>query len=94
MKPVIIIYDKKDPVSLKAKHKAKEANPRATVLEVSNKKAISKALKGTGNVVHNFAEKLDKRQVKGDDVKTDKKEAPKKEAPKKEAPKKEKKAKK
>ena len=80
MKPVVIIYDKKSAISLKAKHKAKLENPRATVVEVSNKKAVSKALKGNGNVVHNFAKKLDKRHLKGDDVKTpepNKEEVPK-----------------
>jgi len=77
MKPVVIIYDKKDPVSLKNKHKAKLENPRAKVLEVSNKKEVSKALKGTGTVVHNFAKSQDKRSLKGEDVKSPKKESPK-----------------
>jgi len=89
MKPkTVIVYDRTNTDSLVKKNKLKRENPRAIIVEVSNKKAVSEATKGIGNIVHNVAGEMDKRQLKGDKVKTS---APKKNTPKKEtSPKKQK----
>jgi hypothetical protein len=91
MKPkTVIVYDRTNTDSLVKKNKLKRENPRAIIVEVSNKKAVSEATKGIGNIVHNVAGEMDKRQLKGDVVKTT---PPKKEkAPKKETKPKKKKA--
>ena len=51
MKKTVIIYDKTNKNSLSNKHKAKKENPRALIIEVSNKNAVEKAKKDATTII-------------------------------------------
>ena len=78
MKKTVIIYDRTKNESLVKKNQLKKENPNAVIIEASNKKAISEALKGKGNTVIPAGVDIDKRQAKGDNVKTTTKKPDKK----------------